>query len=113
MFKKGDVVWAELPDGGMHIQKGRRPVLVLGSDAACKFSPVVTVAPLSSKLEKLNKVPTHVLLANLKRKSVVLTEQVRTIPKECIISTAPIYQLNNNESQCVDYALTSQLGLVK
>lgn len=111
MLKKGDVVWAELPEGGIHVQKGRRPVLILGSDAACKYSPVLTVAPLSSKLQKADKVPTHVLLLNLKKKSIVLTEQVRTIPKECILSDTPIYQLNRTENQNVNVALASQLGL--
>lgn len=111
IVKKGEVFWADLGECEGHVQSGNRPVLVLGNAAANRFSSVVTILPISTKVEKLHAIPTHVLLKSaLSRDSIVLTEQIRTIPKEHLLGGC-IYRLTSNEQSAVDKALLKQLGI--
>lgn len=109
-MKAGDIIWADLPKSGSYVQSGKRPCIILGNSAACTFSPVVTVVPISSNISKANKIPTHVLLPGLKRISVALTEQVRTISKDCLLGS-PVYHLSDEEKTSVQNALNKQFGL--
>lgn len=109
-MEAGDIIWADLPQSGNFVQSGKRPCIILGNSAACAFSPVVTVVPVSSNISKANKIPTHVLLTGLKKMSVALTEQVRTISKDCLLGS-PIYHLSDTEKDEVQKALVKQFGL--
>lgn len=108
-MKSGDVIWADLPESGACVQSGKRPCIVLGNRAACNCYPVVTVIPVSSNVQKKNKIPTHVYIG-LKRESIALTEQVRTINKDCLMG-APIYHLTNQEMSLIKTAINQQFGL--
>lgn len=50
--QRGDVYYANLGQTyssiGDHVQKGRRPVIILSSNAACATSDVLTIVPLST-----------------------------------------------------------------
>lgn len=49
---RGDVYWVDLKlEIGSHIQGGTRPCVVVSNDAGNAVSPVVTVVPLSTKLD--------------------------------------------------------------
>lgn len=110
-ISKFKVFWANLTEAGKHIQNGVRPVLVLGNDKANRFSDVVTVLPISSQIEKFESIPTHVIIEEgLKKQSVILPEQIRTIPKGCIFGDC-IYTLNKNETDLVKNAVIKQLGV--
>lgn len=109
-MKAGDVIWADLPKSGNCVQAGRRPCIVLGNPEACKFSPVVTLVPISSAMQKSKKIPTHVLLTGLRKPSIALTEQVRTVNKECLMGE-PVYHLSEHETMAVQEALNKQFGL--
>lgn len=65
-------------------QGGRRPVLIVQNDRGNRYSPTVIVVPLTSS-ERKPGLPTHVNLpgglGGLKKSSVVLCEQVRTLEK--------------------------------
>ena len=107
---KFKVFWANLTEAGKHIQKGVRPVLVLGNDKANRFSDVVTVLPISSNIDKAETIPTHIVLEQgLKKESVVLPEQIRTVPKSCIMGDC-VYVLNKSEERMVKDAVIQQLG---
>ena len=108
-MKCGDVIWTALPKGGIHVQAGVRPCIVLGNNAACKFSNVVTVVPLSTKISKSDKIPSHVIIG-LQQKSIALTEQIRTVNKNCL-SGSPIYRLSEEEMESLSKALKSQLKI--
>lgn len=57
--------------------------MVIQNNRGNKYSPTVIVAAITSRLK--TKLPTHVLLRNIKgldKNSVVLLEQVRTIDKK-------------------------------
>jgi len=70
-------------------QRGRRPVLVISREVINQRIPVLTILPITS-LKKARKVyPTEVLLkrdiAGLKRDSLVMAHQIRTISKERLV----------------------------
>lgn len=110
-LRKGEIYWADLPAETGSVQCGRRPICVLGNPAACEYSPVVTVLPITSRTEKSEKIPTHVLLKTaLKRESVILPEQIRSISKDLILGKC-IYSLSSEEMKEVDRAVAYQLGL--
>ena len=46
---------------GLCIQNGQRPVLIISNDINNEVAPIVTVAPMTSKLRKLY-LPTHILV---------------------------------------------------
>ena len=111
IVKKGEVFWADLGQTEGHVQSGRRPVLVIGNDMANRFSSVVTVLPMSARIEKLHAISTHIKLNSaLRCESIVLPEQIRTISKEQLVSGC-IYRLTDDEKESVDQALLKQLGL--
>ena len=65
-------------------QGGRRPVLIVQNDRGNRYSPTVIAVPLTSS-ERKPGLPIHVYLpkgsGGLKKPSVVLCEQVRTLEK--------------------------------
>ena len=88
--KFGDVFFAAL-NGDGHVQGGIRPVVIAQNDMGNKYSPVIGVIPMTSKVDKAKHLPVHVTIPadddnGLPRDSVVLTEQMRTIPVDKLIS---------------------------
>ncbi|HBI61371.1 MAG TPA: growth inhibitor PemK [Lachnospiraceae bacterium] len=81
MCRYGDIYMAKL-DEDMEgcLQSGMRPVLVVSNNRANKFSPVISIIPMSSKIKKKN-LPTHVLIQNcgLWKPSMVLAEQITAL----------------------------------
>lgn len=80
----GELVYADLPVDGS-VQGGVRPVLIVQNDMGNRHSSTVEVLPLSAQINKGSHLPTHVLVTpsdmnGLRRKSIVLAENVLTIP---------------------------------
>ncbi len=46
---RGDIFWADLPEGEGSQQQGRRPVCIVSNDISNAFSSVVIVAAMTSK----------------------------------------------------------------
>ena len=92
-IKRGDIYFENLGEpktNTTHIQCFNRPVVIISNNKNNKFSPIVMVIPLTSKMCK-NKIPTHTLIrANkyngLTKDSIVLAEQILTIDKINLIS---------------------------
>ncbi len=84
-FLRGQVWEANLGDGVGSEQKFKRPVLIIQNDKGNKYSPTVTIIPLTSKPK--NNLPTHVYLNDsfLSETSTVIIEQIRTIDKTRLI----------------------------
>ena len=90
-IRRGDLLYADL--GVQYqgsIQGGMRPVVVVSNNKANKHSSVITVVPLSSKIEKSQSLPTHVFVSaykaeGLDRHSVALCEQVMALNFDRII----------------------------
>jgi len=83
-IRRGQVYYADLGNGMGSEMAGERPVVIIQNNMGNKYSPTVTVVPLTSRLK--NDQPTHFYIkagtANLSRDSVVLAEGIRTISKD-------------------------------
>lgn len=84
-IKRGDIFYADF--GARYqgsIQGGVRPVVVVSNNKANRFSTVITVVPLSSKVSKKQELPVHVLVTakkgrGLVQDSLALCEQVTAL----------------------------------
>lgn len=110
--RRGQVYYADLSPVVGSEQGGVRPVLVIQNDLGNRHSPTVIVAAITSKQEK-PKIPTHVLIDidGLKKKSVLLLEQIRTIDKsrlrECL------GEIKQEDLDALDKAIAVSLGINK
>lgn len=83
-IKRGDIFYADLgfdKFGGSE-QQGERPVVIIQNDIGNTYSPTVIVAVMTTKDKK--KLPVHIEAENnyyLKKHSIVMLEQIRTIDK--------------------------------
>lgn len=106
-FKRGDVLWVDFGETVGSVQKGLRPALVIGNDKGSHYSPVLVVAPITSKQKK--NIPTHLELGKecgLKADSIALMEQPMTIDKSQVIDVIGYKQLNKT----VDIKINISLG---
>lgn len=111
IYRRGDIYLANLNPFKGSEQGGTRPVLVLQNDDGNFYCSTLIVAPLSSKLKKLD-LPTHVLLQRgreLRLTSIVELEQIRTIDKQRILDY--IGKLSHEQMEKVDHAIHVSLGL--
>lgn len=111
--KRYDLWMADIPETPKtHVQQGFRPVLVVSNDMANKYSPVITVVPLTSQLNK-HQLPTHVLLQDqeLGKNSLALCEQILTLDKSSLKRRVGfVYKEFDRLAIC--HALAVQLGMV-
>lgn len=90
-IERGDIVIADFgqhPDSSL--QDGIRPAVVISNNKANRYSPVVTVVPLSTRIYKKRYLPTHVFInryymEGLSKNSLALAEQVTSMPVKNII----------------------------
>lgn len=111
-IKRGDIVFVDLNPARGSEQRGIRPVLVLQNNISNKYSPVVIVAAITSKV--FNKdFPTCVFVSKkdskLDRDSTILLNQIRTLDKSRIIKKAG--SLDNSIIKKVDRAIKNSLDL--
>lgn len=83
-----------------------RPGIIISNDAANKFSPNVTVIPLTSRNKK--PLPTHVCVS-CKAQSTALCESIQTVAKSRIGEY--IKHCTNKEMTNIDNAVRSALSL--
>ena len=113
-INRGEIYYADLSPVVGSEQGGIRPVLVVQNNVGNKYSPTVIVAAITSQLTKA-KLPTHIELDkdkyNLKKDSVVLLEQIRTLDKRRLGDK--VSSLDDMAMQKVDFALIISFGLVQ
>ena len=85
---RGTIVMVDLPLGNGSVQGGTRPAVVISNDKGNKFSPVLIVIPLTSRLDK-KYMPTHhtiepSIVNGLTKTSIALAEQIITIGKDAV-----------------------------
>lgn len=91
-------------------QTGDRPVLIIQNNTGNKYSPTTIVALITSSQSKAN-LPTHVNLRNyLKKDSIVLCEQLRTISKTRLGEF--VCTLSDFKMKEIDNALRISLNLI-
>ena len=113
-LERGDIIYIDLGNKAKSsVQSGLRPCLVIGTYPT---SPVATVAPLTSKMEKTN-IPVHVdvtpndVMGYLEKKSIILVEQLTTIDRRKIISKLGHIQEDSEVMRLVDKAVAKQLDI--
>lgn len=110
---RGDIIYFNL-NGEGSVQSGIRPCCVISNNLCNKFSPVVTVVPLTSKICKKN-IPTHVKLnkkqTKLKTDSVALVEQLITVNKTQICEGGWISNVGEESIKKIEKAALIQLGM--
>ncbi|WP_049817017.1 type II toxin-antitoxin system PemK/MazF family toxin [Paenibacillus peoriae] len=83
-IKRLDMWNVQLGSNKGSVQSGERPCVVIGNNIGNKYSPVVIVAPVTSKVKK--DMPTHVKVSGndtgLYSDSIILLEQIITISKD-------------------------------
>ena len=108
---RGEIYYADLNPVVGSEQGGIRPVLILQNEVGNWFSPTVIVAAVTAKGGKAH-LPTHVPVgtnSGLRRPSLVLAEQVRTIDKSLLLGRVGI--LTPEEQKQVDRALLISFAL--
>lgn len=91
-IKRGDILVCNLSSIGS-VQSGSRPCLVISNNKANRYSPVITVLPITSRKKKL--LPTHVPIT-LEVESYIMAEQIISIDKK---------QINGYYSYCDDVTM--------
>jgi mRNA interferase MazF len=113
---RGDIFYADLRPTMGSEQGGLRPVLIIQNDQGNLHAPTVIVAAITSQLSKA-KLPTHVnlpaTLSGLKKDSVVLAEQIRTIDKQRLRDKVTHLGAQSDIMQAVGQALAISLHLHK
>ena len=84
---RGTIIMVDLPLGNGSVQGGTRPAVVISNNRGNKFSPVLIVVPLTSKVKKY--MPTHhtiepSMINGLTKTSIALAEQIITIGKDTV-----------------------------
>lgn len=107
---RGEIYYADLSSTHSSEQDGIRPVLVIQNNIGNKHAPTVIVLPLTSQLKK-NELPTHIAIAGcgLKRPSIILCEQIRTINKDRLLGK--IGQADKSTMIAVGQGIRISLGL--
>lgn len=107
--KRGELYYADLSPVVGSEQGGIRPVLILQNDKTNQNSTTTIVAAMTSQIK--NNLQTHVKVSGhgLKKESLVLLEQIRTIDKVRLMQY--IGRLGDKDMKKIDRALTESLSI--
>ena len=108
---RGEIYYADLNPVVGSEQGGIRLVLILQNEVGNWFSPTVIVAAMTAKGSKVH-LPTHVAVgtdSGLRRPSLLLAEQVRTIDKTRLLER--VGTLSPEKQEQVDRALRISFAL--
>jgi len=82
---RGEVYWVKLPLPDVEEKKnirelqGTHPSLVISNDEQNKFSPLITILPLTSQIDKIY--PFQVFSKLKGKNGIILVDQIRTIDR--------------------------------
>ncbi len=111
---RGDIFYVDFTPVVGCEQGGVRPALIIQNNIGNKHSPTIIVAAITSRMGK-NHLPTHVPLdgveIGLRKNSIVMLEQIRTIDRSRLHTY--LGHISNNYLQQVDRALGVSLGFCK
>ena len=111
-YRRGDIYFATLNPRRGSEQGGHRPVLVIQNDVGNFFSTTLVIAPMTSQMNKKDDLPTHYRVekaVGLRKPSMVLLEQLRTIDKERI--KYYMGHLQKEDMKNIDNMIRTSLGL--
>ena len=107
-IKRGEIYYADLSPVVGSEQGGIRPVIILQNDTGNCHSPTTIVVAVTSKTTK-NYLPTHIKVYSsmLRKNSVAMLEQIRTIDKQRILGY--IGQTDSRTMQNINKAMRISL----
>lgn len=110
--RRGDIYYADLSPVVGSEQGGLRPVLIVQNDTGNRHSPTVIAAAITSQTGKA-RLPTHIAVeapaSGLRRDSVILLEQIRTLDKSRLRER--MGKLDGTTMGRVDDAIAVSFGL--
>lgn len=113
MMERGDIFYFDFPlqETNSHIQQGCRPALVISNNANNKFSPTITIIPLTSQKKK--RLPVHALIAGfgLSKISTALCEQIMVIDKFLAVKKIGHIDNSSQTMKDIEKAIMVQMGL--
>lgn len=110
-YRRGDLYKVNLNPYTGSEQGGIRPVIVLQNNMGNYFGATLVIAPLTSKVRRKKKLPTHYVIKNvpeLAEESLVLLEQITTIDKSRVL--AYIGKISKEEMKEIEKAIKISLG---
>ncbi|ONI44361.1 hypothetical protein AN641_07295 [Candidatus Epulonipiscioides gigas] len=115
-FKRGEIYIANLGNDVVGSEQGGiRPVIIIQNDIGNKFSPNIICMPLSTKPRR-KKLPTHIYIdkveyGGIDKDSIILADQMRTISKQRIISSAPLATIKSDKMLEIEKCISNNLGI--
>lgn len=114
-INRGDILYVDL--GGQYqgsMQGGLRPVVVVSNNMANKHSTVITVVPVSTRIDKKRNLPTHVFVSaykstGLEKHSIALCEQVTALDNGRIIEK--LGKVDKDTLERITEAVQVQVGV--
>ena len=92
-IRRGDIIWVEFRSGNGHIQRGRRPCVVVSTNRVNGHARIINVIPGTTNLERKNN-PVHMIIKDsdicgyMGKDTMLLTEQLTAIDTNQILSKA-------------------------
>lgn len=111
IYRRGDIYLANLNPFKGSEQGGTRPVLVLQNNDGNYYCPTLIVAPITTKLKKLN-LPTHCYFESVRglpEPSMVSLEQIKTIDKSRVQKY--LGKITREQMAKVEDAIRESLGM--
>lgn len=108
---RGEIYYIDFGENMGSEENGIRPALVIQNDLANKFSTTTIVAAITTK-DKKREIPTHYKIdkeCGVKKDSVVLLEQIKTIEKSRIEKY--MGKLDDKQMTEIDKLIHISLGL--
>lgn len=111
--KRGEIYMVDFGTATGNVQRGVRPAVIVSNDVCNRYSPTVTVIPLTSRQKK--PLPTHFIVtpgerSGLQAVSTALCEQVQTIGKSQLIRL--MGSVDKSLLRDLNLSISVQLGLV-
>ena len=106
-YKRGYLYFYHFEYGEGSEQMGKRPCVIMSNDLNNKYSPNVTIVPITGQRKK--SLPTHVSFSTFTISGTALAEQVTTISKTRLEMYCGF--LNNDTMKLIEKAVMIQLGI--
>ena len=115
-IRRGDILWVEFHSGNGHVQRGRRPCVVVSTDRVNSYSRIINVIPGTTNLEKKTN-PVHLIIKNnevngfMGKDTMFLIEQITAIDTDQVLSKAG--SVSTNTLASINELIKKQLGIGK
>ena len=111
--KKGEIYLVNFDPTRGHEVKKKRPALIISNDIHNQYSPLVTVAPLSSNVEKVYPFEVYIPkgMAGLNDNSKIMIIQLRSIDKKRMLNKIGVIEDKEILNQ-IDRVIGEHFGLL-